>query len=189
MSLSAGSQRQLAAMGLVERVSRSLKTTSWIWGGFTTDIYMGRILREHDDLDYLTLNLQLLKGRFEKIFSDYGWQTENLENGDLRLKKDGVKVHLGNVELDQVARWRHNGERGSLLFPVLWLNPDGIEFYELDLHVVTPELQYVLKEHPELLNPDWLGREKDVLEREYLRDILIKKGIDVCSLYKSVTSV
>ncbi len=189
MSLSEANQRHLAAMRLIEQVSRSLKTTSWIWGGFATDIHIGRILREHDDLDYLTLNLRPLMGRFEETFSSDGWQIANLANGDLCLKKEGVKMHLGHIELDQVARWTHNGEKGSLLFPVAWLDLEAIEFYEMDVHVVAPELQYVLKEHPELLNPDWLIREKDVLEKEYLRAILLKKGIDLCSLHKLVTSM
>lgn len=188
MVLLAKDQKSLAAMRLVESVSQSLKTTSWIWGGFTTDIYMGRILREHHDLDYLTLNLHLLKGKFKEAFAGYGWQTEDLENGDLRLTKDDVKIHLGNVELGETARWTHNGDKGSLLFPVSWLNWNVIEFYGIGLHVVAPELQYVLKERPELLNPDWLIRDKDILDREYLRDIL-KKGTDVCSLYKLVTSI
>jgi len=59
----------------------------------------------------------------------------------------------------------------------------------MEIHVVASELQYVLKEHPELLNPDWVIREKDVLERGYLQDILLKKGIDVCSLHELVISI
>ena len=189
MSLSERNQKNLDAMRLVESVSRSLKTVSWIWGGFTTDIYVGRILREHDDLDYLTLNLHPLKSKFAEAFSSHGWQTENLVNGDLKLKKDSLKVHLGNVEFGEAAKWTHNGEKGSLLFPVSWLNLDVVEFSGMELHVIASELQYVLKDRPELLNPDWLIREKDVLEKEYLQDILVKKGIDVCSLHELIISI
>src|SRR5574341_676808 len=179
MSLSMRNQKNLDAMRLVESVSRSLKTVSWIWGGFTTDIFMGRILREHDDLDYLALNLHQLRLRFVEAFSNYGRQAENVVNGDLRLKKEDIKVHLGNVEFGEHAEWTHNGEKGSLLFPISWLSLDVIEFSGTEVHVIATELQYVLKERPELLNPDWLIREKDVLEREYLQEILLKKGIEV----------
>jgi hypothetical protein len=182
-------QGNLAAMKLIERVSSALNTRSWIWGGFVTDIHLGRILREHHDLDYLTLNLHSLKGKFEEVFAGCGWQTEHLENGDLRLRKDNVKVHLGHVELGEVARWTHNGDKGSLLFPVSWLSGDTTEFCGIDLHVIAPELQYVLKEHPEFLNPDWRIRAHDILEMEYLRDVLLKKGLDVGLLYKLVTSM
>ncbi len=189
--LSSERNRQcLDAMRLVENISSSLKTISWIWGGFTTDIYVGQILREHDDLDYLTLNLNQLKSMFEEGFSNLGWQSENLSNGDLKLKKDNLKVHLGNVVSDnELAKWTHNGEKGSLLFPALWLTPDTIEFLGTELHVIAPELQYVLKKHSELLNPDWLIREKDIIERKYLQDILLKRNIDVGSLCKLIISI
>jgi hypothetical protein len=130
-----------------------------------------------------------LKSKFAETFSSYAWQAENLANGDLKLKKDGVKVHLGNVEIGEASKWTHNGERGALLFPVSWLNFDVAEFCGMEIHVVASELQYVLKEHPELLNPDWVIREKDVLEKGYLQDILLKKGIDVCSLHELVIGI
>ena len=181
-------QKQLDAMRLVEHVSDSLNTLSWIWGGLTTDIYMGRILREHDDLDYLTWNLYLLKLDFIEAFSSYGWQVQILVNGDLKLKKDCVKVQLGNVELGENAKWTHNSEQGSLFFPASWLKLDSIEFLGMELHVIAPELQYVLKDHPDLLNPNWVLREKDILEKEYLQNILLKRGIDICSLCELIVS-
>jgi hypothetical protein len=186
MSSSERGQKHRNAMALVESVSRSLKTTSWIWGGYTTDIYMGRILREHDDIDYLTLNLHLLKSKLAEIFLNQGWQTKALVNGDLELKKNSIKVHLGNVEIGVMAKWTHNGEKDALLFPVSWLSLDAIKFYGKELHVVAPELQYVLKERPELLNPAWMVREQDIFEKECLQEILLKKGIDVCSLHELV---
>lgn len=189
MLLTERDQKYLEALKSIESVSRLLKTTSWVWGGFATDIHMGQMLREHDDLDYLVLNLCRFKAEFEEVFSGYGWQTKNLANGDLKLEKDDIKLQLGNVELGEVARWTHNGEKGSLLFPVSWLSVDVIEFYGMELHVVAPELQYVLKEHPELLNPGWLLREKDTLDRKCLQDMLAKRGIDVSSLHKSVVSI
>ena len=88
-----------------------------------------------------------------------------------------------------VAKWTHNGEKGSLLFPCSWLNEEATEFYGREVHVVAPELQYVLKENPELLNPDWMVREKDIFDKEYLRDILLKRKIDICSLHELVSSM
>jgi hypothetical protein len=189
MLLSERDQQHLDAMALVESVSRSLKTTAWIWGGYTIDIYMGRMLREHDDIDYLTVHLHQLKPEIAERFSQQGWQTKDLVNGDLRLKKDNVKVQLGNVEIGGVLRWTHNGEKGALLFPVSWLSDDVIEFYGMEVHVVAPELQYILKECPTLLNPDWIIREKDILEKEYLQNVLLKKGVDLCSLHEFMRSM
>ncbi len=188
MSPSERNQKHLGAMRLVENVSGSLNAVSWIWGGFTADVYVGRILRDHDDLDCLTSNLHALKPKFTETFLSDGWQSKNLINGDLKLKKDGIQVHLGNVELGETAKWTHNGERGSLLFPVSWLGFDLVEFSGMELHVIAPELQYVLEEPPELLTPDWVLREKDIIEKEYLQGILIRRGINIHSLHKLVIS-
>lgn len=188
MPLSERDQKHLEAMAFVERVSRSLKTTSWIWGGCSVDICMGRILREHDDIDYLTLNLHRLKSQITETFSGRGRQTKELVNGDLSLKKDNVKVHLGNIEIESVAKWSHNGEKGSLLFPVSWLSQEVIEIYGMEVHIVAPELQYALKEQPALLNPHWQIREKDILDKEYLQEVLFKGGIDVGTLREMISS-
>ena len=50
-------EQQLYAMELLETYSQRLHTIPWIWGGFIIDVYENRFLREHEDLDYLTLNL------------------------------------------------------------------------------------------------------------------------------------
>jgi hypothetical protein len=124
-----------------------------------------------------------------EAFSDHGWQTKHLLNGDLSLKKEKIKLHWGNVQFDESVKWAHNGEKGSLLFPLSWLSRHVVEFYGMEIHVVAPELQYVLKENPALLNPNWLMREKDILDRENLRDILLQKGTEICSLHTLVTSI
>ena len=182
-------QKYLEAMEWVENVSRSLKTISWIWGGFVTDVNVGRLLREHGDLDYLTQNLTLLKDGLAVVFSNHGWQVEYLGNGDIRFIKESIKAHFGNVESGETARWTHNGEKGSLVFPVSWLGTNTVNFMGIEVHVVAPELQYVLKEHPEILNPEWQPRENDLLEKQYLRDILVRKDVDVYLLHKQVVAV
>lgn len=164
-------------MKLVETLSTTLKTTSWIWGGFTADIYVGRLLREHSDLDYLTLNLHQLKPQFAGAFARQGWQVQYLDNNDLKLRKNGIKVHLGHIEFAAEVKWTHNGEKGYICFPISWLRFEVARFYGIELHVVEPEFQYILKEHPELLNPDWILRDKDKADKAHLRDILEKKRL------------
>jgi hypothetical protein len=107
----------ISAMELVESFSKSLKTISWIWGGFTVDIYENRMLREHDDLDYLTLDLHALIPQFSELFANRGWQVNVLENGDLQLKRESIKIHVGHVQVSDKARWTHNGEKGSMGLP------------------------------------------------------------------------
>ncbi|HSL44090.1 MAG TPA: hypothetical protein VK897_11705 [Anaerolineales bacterium] len=177
----------LRAMRQVEQYSSSLNTISWIWGGFTVDICENRSLREHDDLDYLTLNLHSLMPEFITLFEEDGWQTILLSNGDLNIKSSGVKIHLGHVEISGKARWTHNGDKGSIWFPCECLNPHPKKFCGFEIHVVEPEFQYVVLERPHMLNPDWQSRQKDIQAQHYLRKYIEAKGIRSESLLKLVS--
>ena len=176
-------------MKLVEKASLSLDTITWIWGGLVVDVLKGKFLREHGDLDYLMMDLHQSKSQISETFINWGWITKNLENGDLKLIKNGMKIHLGHVELSDTVTWTHNGEKGSIVFPVMWLPVKTIDFYELSVHIVSPELQYVLKTHPQLLNPKWQVREKDILDIKVLKQILMKRGVELSSLRTMVTDV
>ncbi len=178
----------LASMELVETLSSRLNSTSWIWGGLTADVLAGRWLREHADLDYLTLNLHSLAPRFVALFEGAGWQAQTLSTGDLKLKRHGIQIRLGHVEIIGRARWTHNGEQGYLIFPAGWLNPKSIQFYGIELHVVEPAFQYVMLEHPELLNPEWGPRDKDIVAKAQLKAILESAGADPGSLYHQVAA-
>ncbi len=173
-------------MELVETFSESLNTISWIWGGFTVDIYESRILREHDDLDYLTLNLHSLIPQFSELFTNCGWQANVLENGDLRLKRKNIKIHLGHVEISDKARWTHNGEKGSIWFPSDWLKSKPVNFCGVEIHVIEPEFQFVMIERPQMLNPSWKHRDKDISAQGYLRNYIESKGITAQSLFERV---
>ncbi len=184
---SSKNELHLSAMKLVETFSKNLNTFSWIWGGFTIDIYENQILREHDDLDYLTLNLHSLIPEFVKLFENCGWQTQLLINGDLKIRRSGVKIHMGHVELSDNARWTHNGEQGSIWFPQEWLNTNPVIFCGIEIHVVEPQFQYVMLEYPQMLNPNWQWRETDISARKYLKSLLRAKGIHSQSLLQQVS--
>jgi hypothetical protein len=169
----------IAAIQQVQEFSISLNSTSWIWGGLTADVYQGEVLRDHHDLDYLTLNLHDIFTQVTVKFQNAGWLAQPLSNGDLKLEKDGVKVHLGHVTIGQDVRWTHNGDLGSLYFPVKWLPQAVKKFYDLEVHVIAPQLQYVLLEHPELLNPAWELRNKDRIAKAYFENYLENSGVAV----------
>lgn len=178
----------LAAMRLVETVSGLLGTTSYVWGGFTADIYAGRLLREHQDVDYLTVDLVRLKPQLEALCEHQGWATKELANRDLSLRRDGARVQLGNVEVvdSATARWTHNGEQGHVDFPRQWLNPQPVRFCGTLVHVVQPEFSYVMVAHAQMLNPEWTEREKDAFTRTQLQALLEARGVDPGGLCSQV---
>lgn len=42
----------------------------------------------------------------------------------------------------------------------------------INIHTVKPEFQYVLKLHPEFMNPEWKWREKDIENIKGLRRLI-----------------
>ena len=181
--------RALKAMSLIEKISAKLGTTSYIWGGFTIDIYKGQYQRLHHDIDYLTVNLSTLKPEFAKLLKMAKWQVKHIENGDISATKEGLKVHLGNISLKKQARWTHNGQKGIICFPLHWLRQRSVSFYGVAVHVVEPEFEYVIKENPKLLNEDWHLREKDLLAQSELTKMLQGKYVNLDMLARRVVSI
>ncbi len=174
------------AMKQVAEFSTNLRTTSWLWGGLTADIYAGCFLRNHHDLDYLTLDLHNFIEPLTQQFQEDGWVVKRLSNGDLGIKKEEAKIHLGNVVFSRESQWTHNGDLGSLFFPLEWLARQTRRFYELDVHVVAPEFQYVLLTHPELLDPTWKPRAKDMVAKDCLKAILEVNNIHLAGLRNKI---
>lgn len=178
----------LSAMALVEQVSIILGTTSYLWGGCALDVYQGHILRAHSDLDYLTEDLYTHFSRFVEQFEQRGCVTKKLRNGDLSVRGWGLPIHLGNIGVEEQVTWTHNGTQASLRFPLRWLDSQPIRFCGVDVHVVQPELEYVLKSQPALLNTQWQPRQQDIDAQNWLRMELERRGVDVAALNKFVES-
>jgi hypothetical protein len=102
-----------------------------------------------------------------------GWEAKVLENDDLKVKKDGLKFHFGHLETKgKTAEWFHNGSHGKIVFPYDWLNNTPVHFQDFRIHAVKPEFQYVLKLHPEFMNPEWKHRDKDLIDIKVLSGLI-----------------
>ena len=154
-------------------LSKEINTTAFIWGGLVPDIYLGKILRPHDDIDYLVLNLKQHFVNLEKRLQKYNYNTEKLANGDLKASQDDFKIHLGDIEIhNDKFRWFHDGEKNVLKFPIRWLNFEPHDFLGITVHVIRPEMQLYLKENPTVLNPNWTIRNKDKTDSQNLKIII-----------------
>lgn len=174
---------------LIDEICRKMNTIAYLWGGWVPDVYSKNILRQHEDAEHLIVDLYKHRSKLQKIFNNLDWQTKVVENGDLVIKKKQMKFHFGHVEIaGDKAFWFHNGTKGQIIFPEDWLNEQVIEFKGKKFHAVTPEFQYVLKIHPEFMNPEWQYREKDKVDIRILTTLLSKKYVDLKSLEGKMTS-
>lgn len=179
----------LNTLNELQETARDLGTTTYIWAGLVRDIYRGRLLRRHDDIDCLTVNLLLLKPAFCARLTTAGWQIKELENGDLSAKRNGEKIHMGNVTRENgLIVWTHNGTRGCIKFPAEWLPNEPVDFYGQPVFVVAPEFEYILKSHPELMLR-FNSRPKDIEAKEYFEALLRSRGVNIKSLIQRVLSV
>jgi hypothetical protein len=184
-------QKHLDAMGLIEAISDELGTVSYLWGGWTLDIYHGRSLRAHSDIDCFVVDLYSYLRPISARLHEAGWEVRTVLDGYLlAAEKDGVKLQLGHVEIQgDVVCWKHNGNEGTILFPVGWLRAAPASFLDVTVHVAEPELGYVLKTNPSLMNPDWQPRDKDRTDIDLLRYILLERQIALDPLSSRVSSI
>jgi hypothetical protein len=59
-------------------------------------------------------------------------------------------------------------------------------FCGVEIHVIKPEFQYVMIERPQMLNPNWKHRDKDISAQKYLRNLIDGKRISPQTLLEQV---
>ncbi|HEY3378086.1 MAG TPA: hypothetical protein VGL77_11395 [Armatimonadota bacterium] len=109
MIISANNQRYLTFMRDIYDVAQACATTTYIWGGFTLDIYNGRFLREHHDLDGFTQNLLDVLPESMALYERRGYTTEFRDDFDmLTIRRDGLHATFNRLEIaGETAMWRH----------------------------------------------------------------------------------
>jgi hypothetical protein len=121
-------ERQLAALGEVVALLERRGVESWLFGGWAVDFHVGRVTRDHADVD-----LAVWASDAEAIGSllrEHGWRhaPEPGEDGGTGYARAGVRVEVTYLVQD---------ETGRILIPLrdgnaLWsAEPPGNEVREL----------------------------------------------------------
>ncbi|MDQ6984836.1 MAG: hypothetical protein Q9M76_00875 [Candidatus Dojkabacteria bacterium] len=185
-------EKLLEAIAIMSNVMRDVVSKGYIWGGCVADVYSGDFVREHEDIEYLIEDLHKKLLLIIKTFNVYGWEIESLTNGDLKAKSGDVEILMSHAEFPEgkeYARWYYKPELGYIEFPYEWLNQETILFNGVPLNAVSPEFQYVLRKNPKSLNPIWKTRDKDSHDLARLKEIIIKRGVDLESLDSNIKLV
>lgn len=163
----------LNTMNTLNDVASALKTTVYIWGGLAQDIYEGRFLREHSDIDCLMLNRNTIQEELEKTFIQKGWSVVDV-NGVLSIKKDGSKIHLGNIEPlnDGLLKYTFFGGFAFIAFPKTWLKQKAVRFCGLNVLTTEPEFEYAMRAHSRKKDPTKEVREKDKIAMKFFEEKL-----------------
>ncbi len=167
----------LNTLRTLNNVASLLQTKVYVWGGLTQDLYEGKFLREHSDVDCFMLEGNKTKDELATFFQHEGWNVLDM-NGVLSIKKEGSKIHLGHIEPMNASLMKYTFYEGALFitFPTAWLKKEPFMFYGIPVDTTEPEFEYAIRIGPMKLNPLQELREKDTLAVQYFEKRLTLKG-------------
>jgi len=130
MSMSQRNLSYLEFMKDIFEVSAACNVKTYIWGGFTIDIFEGMFLREHGDLDCFVENMMQVLDQLMPEYKNRGYHTEFISDFNmLKILKGEQHAAFNPLDIDgTVAMWRHIGDQGTVYFPYDWLDKETRSF-------------------------------------------------------------
>ena len=171
-------------------VTEQMPIDLFLWGGLTIDVYSGRILRPHHDIDAFATNLSKYIPELVGNFNDKNYIAKYDDQFNiLKIRSNNYHASIKElVVLKTVAEWKHIGSQDSVYFPSDWLDKEPRTFYGIQLYTSGQRFEYSFKKIACDLNPKWEKREKDIKALEFLTDLLISQSIEIENLLEKIWS-
>jgi len=186
MEISEKNRQYLILLDDIYNISSAFGIKTYIWGGFSIDIWENKLLREHGDLDGFIENLTENIDGLIKSYKNRGYEAAfNTEFSMLKVEKDLVHAGFNPLKFNgKTAEWKHIGDEGSVYFPADWLDETPRNFYDVKAYTAGIKFEYALKTKVSMLNPEWQLREKDKEAIDYMKEKLQKQNISDEDIYK-----
>jgi GNAT superfamily N-acetyltransferase len=128
--------QQLHALGEVTALLDGNNIDYWLFGGWAVDFHVGRVTREHDDVD-LAVWLEDEK-RVASLLHANGWQhaPEPDEDGGTGYERDGVRLELTRLVSDGAGRVLIPLRAGSVVFSEEPLGNDARELLGMSARII-----------------------------------------------------
>lgn len=190
MEISESNKCYLNFMQDIYDISSELSIHTYIWGGFTIDIFEGKFLREHGDLDGFIENMMSVLDLLIEKFKNKGYQTMFYSDINmLQISKGEQHASFNPLDIEgEVAMWRHIGNQGTVYFPYKWLDSTPYNFYETKVFTSGLYFEYAFRNIVRDINPEWKEREKDQIAKQYLNEKIKEKCIDDKEISKYIWS-
>ena len=154
---------QLAAIDELVTLAHELGVPVWLRGGWAIDFFLGRLTRDHADIDWFALaedGQRLADSLIGRGFQDV---TTTPPGQQIDLVRGNIEHGIGLVKLGQqseplVAGGPWAGEPwpdGMLNGPVGWIG-------KVSAHVISPLAQIEIKQMTPTWNPQLKRRQKDL---------------------------
>ena len=190
MNISESNKCYLNFMKDIYDISSELSIRTYIWGGFTTDIFEETFLREHEDLDGFVENMMSVLNQLIIKYKNKGYHTEFYSDINmLEIRKGNQHASFNPLNVDgKVAMWRHIGDQGTVYFPYSWLDSTSRNFYDTKVYTSGLCFEYGFRKIVSDLNPEWKEREKDRIAKNYLEEKIREKCLDEKDILKCIWS-
>ena len=163
---------------------------TYIWGGFTIDVFEGRFLREHKDLDGFTYHLLDVLDEMVTLYQLRGYTTRFFEDIHmLEISKNELHASFNRLDIDnETAMWRHIGDEGTVYFPISWLDDTPRNFYNQKVYTSGVRFEYAIKTNVRMINAEWQLRDKDYVSIEYLKKFIENEHIAEEDIFQRIWS-
>jgi hypothetical protein len=142
----------------------------WVFGGNGVELYVGRSIRPHEDIDFFVSSAQAQNA--VHLLEGVGWvySSGSLDTGDIFFERNGLIIDL--VPINDSQNPPHTqGELEHIVWPSDFLVPYATQSETLTLR---PGMHWVMKE----IIREFYGleqvRDKDLLDLDALRPILLE---------------
>lgn len=180
----------LAMLEDIDRISSLVGTKTYVWGGMTLDIWEGRFLREHGDLDGFVENLEENLAALTQEYQACGYAVKYIHSFSmLEIHRGLVHASFNPLKLDgKIAQWQHIGREGTVYFPADWLDALPRAFYGTKAYTSGLRFEYAIKTKISMLHPTWQLREKDRAAIEQMQKMIQELGIKEEDIYPWIWS-
>jgi hypothetical protein len=190
MSYSNSNRAYLALLEHVYEISAICSARTYIWGGFTLDIFEGKFTREHHDLDGFIDGMMPKLDKLRVMFEQRGYETSFRDDINMLTVRKGKQHGVFNaMERDgTVAMWRHIGNQGTVFFPFEWLDKAPRRFYDAEVFTSGAYFEYAFRQIAQYVNPEWKERKKDRTAKQYFEKRVRELGIEPDALLSKIWS-
>jgi len=188
--LSEKNQQYLSMLDDIYHVSNAFGIKTYIWGGLALDLWEGRFLREHGDLDGFVENLEEYLVLLMKEYQKRGYEAKFISDFSmLEINRGLVHASFNPLKLDgNIAQWQHIGKEGSVYFPADWLDTAPRTFYTAKAYTAGIRFEYAIKTKISMLHPTWQLREKDRAAIRCMEKKLQEQGVTEDDIYPWIWS-
>ncbi len=135
---------QIQAMGHLHQLLTRQQIIHGLWGGWIPDIYQGKILRDHGDLDYLYIVNHSSDQDLQSLLQADGWKIVIDRHNALIGHQNQLEINFIAVQqTGKIITWDPPDRAGVITFPADWFQET--EFQGVKISIIDIRFTYAMR--------------------------------------------